>query len=121
MRSVLLHDEHGAGLLALILRNFLRELAGRQDPGVQKRLAALSGTVEIRADEMVASIVFSEGIEVRYGPAAGRADTVLYGRLSALVEFLAHKRFVASLLSGRLGFRGSMWLALRLLRLFLRA
>ena len=67
MKNVVLVDESGAGLLALILRNFITELAQRGDPGMDSKLGSLSGTVEIRADRMAVHIVFGDAVEILSG------------------------------------------------------
>jgi len=121
MKEVVLFDEGRASLLALILRNFFRRLVEQGNDGVRQRLAALSGTVLLMADRMAVHLTFGEAIEIRTGQGEHKATTRIRGELGALVHFIAHKRFIGALLTGRLGFSGSPVLAIRLFILFLRA
>ncbi|MBM4354070.1 MAG: hypothetical protein FJ109_09795 [Deltaproteobacteria bacterium] len=121
MREVVLFEEERASLLALILRNFFRRLLEQGSEGVRQRLAALAGTVLLSADRMQVHLTFGEAIEIRTGVGEAKATTRIRGELGALVRFIAHKRFVGALLTGKLGFSGSPLLAIRLFLLFLRA
>lgn len=121
MKEVVLFDEEQASLLALILRNFFRRLVEQGSKGVKQRLAALSGTVLLMADRMAVHLTFGEAIEIRTDLEERKATTRIRGELGALVRFIAHKRFIGALLTGRLGFSGSPFLAIRLIVLFLRA
>jgi len=121
MKKVLLLDDARASLLALILRNFISELAARGDPAIDAKLQSLRGVVEIRADRMAVVVRFGDAVEIRSAQGDERVDTVLKGEMAALVQFLAHKRFVGALLAGKLGFSGRPLLALKLFQLFLKA
>jgi hypothetical protein len=121
MREVMLYQEGRASLLALILRNFLRRLAADGNQAVKRRLDSLSGTVLLSADRMAVHLTFGDTIEIRTDGGDQKATTTIRGELGALVHFIAHKRFIGALLTGKLGFSGSPMLAVRLFLLFLRA
>ncbi len=121
MRDVVLFEEERASLLALILRNFFRRLTEQGCEGVKRKLAGLSGTVLLHADRMAVHLTFGDTIEIRTGTGETKATTRIRGELGALVHFIAHKRFIGALLTGRLGFSGSPVLAIRLFFLFLSA
>jgi len=121
MKEVVLYEEERASLLALILRNFLRRLSVEGNEAAKRRLASLSGTVLLSADRMAVHLTFGDAIEIRSSAPERKATTRIRGELRALVHFIAHKRFIGALLTGKLGFAGSPMLAVRLFLLFLRA
>jgi len=119
MKEVLVHERNRINLLGLILADFLTRQLGEGGPAQRKRIEGLAGTLRLVADGMLIFVEFADRITISRDRPDARASASVTGEMSALVGLMAGKGWLKAVLTGRIGFRGNLFLLLRLFLVFI--
>jgi len=119
MKEVLVLERDRINLLGLILANFLTRQQADGSAGQRKRIIGLKGTLRLMADGMRIFVDFADRITISRDRPDAKASASVTGEMSALVGLMAGKVWVKAVLTGRIGFRGNLFLLLRLFLVFI--